>query len=59
MDFMKQLIQSFNSTVVSGMVVQNATETEQLKIPSMEKLLTCSTPKPYSKCNNLKMPVIM
>ena len=38
MDFMKQLIQSFNSTVVSGTVVQNATaETEQLKILSMKK----------------------
>ena len=59
MDFMKQLIQSFNSTVVSGMVVQSVTETEPQKILSMEKLLTRSTPKPYGECNNLKIQVIM
>ena len=39
MDFMKQLIQSFNSTVVSGTVVQSVTETEQLKVQSMKKHL--------------------
>ena len=59
MVFMKQLIQSFNSTVVSGTVVQSVTETELQKIQSMKKHLTRSIPKLSDEHDNLKMPVIM